>query len=645
MTNQSGGWAGQILRINVGNERTQVIPTREYSENLLGGLGIAARIAWDEIDPGINAFDAGNKLIFATGPLTGTLAPGSGRMEIVGKSPRTFPVESVTRSGMGGHWGVELKRAGYDAVILEGRADEPVYIRIDQGNVEFCDATPLWGMDTYSTQKWLKEKHGSQSQVVCIGPAGENKSRIATIITETSFSSGKSGFGAVMGTKKVKGIVVDGSGGQIEVVHPGCLIKLAAQYSELIGYNPMREWTVGYCPPAHHVRFFKKYRTGNASCFGCPMQCFAFIKVPDLEPAQVHCINYYYMKPAYDFYGETLEGDQAIWQSIVLCNKLGLCTFEMAGLVPWLTDLFKAGLIDEKDSGLPLRKTGSREFIEDLLSGIAFRKHIGDILAEGAPRAADMLPDAWPLYEKYYPAHGQTEHNSVRDFPAIALLWALDSRDPMIDHHAYRHLSVSRQRWPRPHQLPLEKAQAISEKIFGSKTAIDHGTYAQKSKVVAYCQNRSAVIDSLVLCDFLFPIFTSQSRPDRMGDTTAESKLLSAVTGIDFDEKALEHIGERIWNIQRAIMVREGRTPAEDTLHPSYFRKQDDKREAQKAGQSVAIISADHTNPVPRQAFEEAKTEYYKIRGWDPHTGCPTHKTLSDLGLEDIADELHQNDT
>jgi aldehyde:ferredoxin oxidoreductase len=370
------------------------------------------------------------------------------------------------------------------------------------------------------------------------------------------------------------------------------------------------------------------------------MQCFAFIKVPDLEPAQVHCINYYYMNPAYDYYGETLEGDQAIWQSIVLCNKLGLCTFEMAGLIPWLTDLFKAGLIDEKESGLPLRKAGSREYIEDLLSGIAFRKHIGDILAEGAPRAADMLPDAWPLYEKYYPAHGQTEHNSVRDFPAIALLWALDSRDPMIDHHAYRHLSVSRQRWPRPHQLSLENAQAISEKIFGSKTAIDHGTYAQKSKVVAYCQNRSAVIDSLVLCDFLFPIFTSQSRQDRMGDTTAESKLLSAVTGVDFDEKALEHIGERIWNIQRATMVREGRTPAEDTLHPSYFQKQDDKRGVQKAGQSVAIISADHTNPVPRQAFEEAKTEYYKIRGWDPHTGCPTNKTLSDLGLEDIADQL-----
>ena len=645
MKQKSGGWAGRILRINVNDQSNNVIPTDVYSEKLLGGLGIAARIAWDEITPDTGAFDIDNKLIFATGPLTGTLAPGSGRMEVIGKSPRTFPREIVTRSGMGGHWGVELKRAGYDVLILEGQADSPLYVYIDGENIEFHDAADLWGMDTYSTQIRLKEKHGAQAQVICIGPAGENKSRIATIISETGFSSGKSGFGAVMGAKKVKSIVVNGKGGQIRVAHPGRLINLSAHYCELLGYNPMREWTVGYCPPDYHQRFFKKYRKGNASCFGCTLQCFAFIQVPGLDPSQVHCINYYYMKPAYDFYGETLEGDQAIWQSVLLCNKLGLCTFEMAGLVPWLQDLFNAGLLDEQKSGLPLSKVGSREFIEALLQNIAHREGIGDILAKGAPRAAGILPDAWPLYEKYYPAHGQTEHNSVRDYPAVALLWALDSRDPMIDHHAYRHLSVSRQRWPEPHGLSLEKAKAISEKIFGSKTAIDHQTYEEKSKVVAYCQNRSAVINSLVLCDFLFPIFISQSREDRIGDTAAESKLLSAVTGMDIGERELDGIGERIWNILRAIMVREGRTKMEDTLHPSYFRKIDDKYHDERAGQSVAIISSDHTQPIRQDAFEEAKAGYYDTRGWDPETGWPTRKTLLDLDLKDISDQLYDPKT
>ncbi len=221
MTEKSCGSTGRILRINVGERSTEIILTNAYSERFVGGLGIAAKIAWDEIKPHTAAFDPENKLIFATGPLTGTAALGSGRMEIVGKSPRTFPAEVVTRSGMGGHWGVELKYAGYDGVVLEGEAREPLYIFINEEKVDFLEAGELWGKDTFSTQKWLKEKHGAKVQAVCIGPAGENKSRIATIMSETSFTSGKSGFGAVMGAKKVKAIVVDGRNGGIPVAHPG----------------------------------------------------------------------------------------------------------------------------------------------------------------------------------------------------------------------------------------------------------------------------------------------------------------------------------------------------------------------------------------------------------------------------------------
>jgi aldehyde:ferredoxin oxidoreductase len=275
-----------------------------------------------------------------------------------------------------------------------------------------------------------------------------------------------------------------------------------------------------------------------------------------------------------------------------------------------------------------------------LLNSIAFRKNIGDILADGAVRAANRLPGAWSLYEKYYPAHGQSEHNSVRDFPGIALLWALDSRDPMIDHHAYRHLSVSRQRWPEPYTVSPEKAQAISERIFGSKTAIDHSTYAEKARAVAYCQDRSAIINSLVLCDWLYPMFISHSREDRMGDTSLESKLLSAVTGIETSEEDLNRIGERIWNLMRAIMVREGRVKDEDTLHESYFRKSEAKRGGPADSQSHTNVASDQTEAIPRQTFEEAKETYYQIRGWDDQTGSPHRETLIHLGLEDIAEQL-----
>jgi aldehyde:ferredoxin oxidoreductase len=639
-----GGWAGKILRINVSDRSTEVIPTEPYAKRFIGGLGVAAKIAWDEIGSDVGAFDPENKLLFATGPLTGTLAPGSGRMEIVGKSPRTFPKEMTTRSGMGGYWGAEIKYAGYDVVILEGEAANPVYIWIDRDTVAFLDAGDLWGKDTFLTQKELKERHGAKTQAICIGPAGENRSRIATIMSETSFTSGKSGFGAVMGAKRVKAIAVRGSGGHISIAHPRRLIDLVSYCRDLMGYNPMREWTVGYFPPDYHFRFYEKYRRGNGSCFGCPLQCFGFIKVLDLDPCQAHCVNYYYMKPAYAYYGETPEGDRAIWQGAVLCNKLGLCTFEMTGMVPWLRDLFGAGVIDEKGSGLPLSRYGSREFIENLLNNIAFRRRIGDVLAEGAARAATTLPEGWSLYEKYYPAHGQTEHNSVRDFPGIALLWALDSRDPMIDHHAYRHLSVSRQRWPEPHGLSLEKAGAISEKIFGSKRAIDHGTYEEKPGAIAYCQNRSAVINSLVLCDWLFPMFVGQGREDRMGDTTIESKLLSAVTGIEYSEKELDRIGECIWNVQRAIMVREGRRKEEDTLHEAYFRETNTERREKGEAQFHTNVASDQTKPIPRQTFEEAKETYYRIRGWDEKTGHPTREKLVALGLDEIVEQLEPLD-
>jgi aldehyde:ferredoxin oxidoreductase len=640
MREKFGGWTGKILRIDVTNRSTRIMRTKPYSDRFIGGLGIAAKIAWDEIKPEMDALDPNNKLIFSTGPLTGTLAPGSGRMEIVGKSPRTFPKEIVTRSGMGGYWGTEIKCAGYDAIVLEGEAQKPLYILIDKDNVTFSDANDLWGQDTFSTQKRLKERHGVKTQSICIGPAGENKSRIATIISETSFTSGKSGFGAVMGAKRVKAIAVQGSGGSIPVAHPGRLINLASYCRDLIGHNPMREWTVGYLPPDDHFQFYKKYRTGNASCFGCPLQCFAFIKVPGLDPGQVHCAGYYYMKPSYAYYGKSLEADQALWEAVSLCNKLGLCHFEMAGMVPWLRDLHAAGLLTDESSGLPLSQYGSKEFIVALLNSIAFRRNIGDILAEGAARAANSLPGAWSFYEKYYPAHGQSEHNSVRDFPGIALLWALDSRDPMIDHHAYRHLSVSRQRWPEPYTVSPEKAQAISERIFGSKTAIDHSTYAEKARAVAYCQDRSAIINSLVLCDWLYPMFISHSREDRMGDTSLESKLLSAVTGIETSEEELNRIGERIWNLMRAIMVREGRVKDGDTLHESYFRKSEKKRGGAADNQSHTNVASDQTEAIPRQTFEEAKETYYRIRGWDDKTGSPRGETLIHLGLEDIAGQL-----
>lgn len=635
------GWAGKILRVNVSNRTSSEVPTAAFSESFLGGIGIGYKIAWDELSAGCSAFSPENKLIFATGPLTGTLAPGSGRTEVVGISPRTYPREVVTRSGIGGHWGAELKRAGYDALILEGESDAPVSVVVEGGKVSFHDASGLWGEDTYTTQRKLKEEHGARSQVFCIGPAGENRCRFAVILTETSSVSGKSGFGAVMGAKKVKALVVKGSGGSVRIAHPEQLLQLSKECRRRIGYNPMREWTMGKTPTPAHQRFFDKYRIGNASCSGCPVQCFAFVKVPDSDPCQMHCINYYYMSFAYGYYGETLEADKAAMEGTVLANKLGMDTFELAGMIPWLRDLRSAGAAVGGDWGLAGEPIGSRAFIRGLIEGIAHRKGIGDLLAEGCARAAADFPGGWKLYESYYPAHGQSEHNSVREFPGIALFWALDSRDPMIDHHAYRHLCVSRPGWPSPYTMSPENAKRISKTLFGSEKSIDHSTYEGKAQAVVYCQNRSAVMNSLVLCDWLFPLFISQSRGDRAGDPGAEAALFSAVTGIEADEGTLALIGERIWNLTRAIMVREGRRRAADVLEETFYHSEEGPAESGPSGGKHGFGAvSDHGAAVPREAFEQAKTEYYRLRGWDPETGVPKKATLVRLGLTEIADAL-----
>jgi aldehyde:ferredoxin oxidoreductase len=247
----------------------------------------------------------------------------------------------------------------------------------------------------------------------------------------------------------------------------------------------------------------------------------------------------------------------------VLANRLGLDTFEFGRMNKFLEEMFQSGNIKTQPE-LPLDKFGSREFIQALLNSIAYRRGVGDLLAEGCARAADHLKNGWEFCSKYFPAYGAAKHESVRDYPGVALLWALDSRDPIIDHHPYFYLSVKYQDYPDPFRLSRKDARAISRKILGSDMAIDHSTYQYKPEAVVYMQNRSAVINILVVCDWVYPIIQSQTTEDRMGDTSLESQLLAAVTGHHLAERELDQVGEKVWNLSRAFMAREGRTREED---------------------------------------------------------------------------------
>lgn len=238
------GWTGKILRIDLSAGETSVVPTSRYVPDFVGGVGIAARIAWQELAPGVGAFDPENMLFIMAGPLTGTLASGAGRIEVLGIAPQQHP-SIFSRSGMGGHWGAELKYAGYDGIIVQGKAAKPVYVWIVDGKVEILDAGHLWGKGTYSTTAALRATHGHKTRVISCGQAGERLSRIAVIQTETGNAAGQGGFGGVMGSKNLKAIAARGTQG-VRIARPQAFFDLCMNASHE-GQGPMRfnlrEWS------------------------------------------------------------------------------------------------------------------------------------------------------------------------------------------------------------------------------------------------------------------------------------------------------------------------------------------------------------------------------------------------------------------
>jgi len=505
-------------------------------------------------------------------------------------------------------------------LILQGKSESWVNLYIHDDGVEFREAKDYVGQDTYTTQINLRKELGPKTRIVCIGPAGERLSRLAVILSETSFASGRSGFGAVMGAKRLKAIAVRGTK-PLKIYDPQRLIEVSRRVRELSAEHTARERTTLILNLKEREEYINEYRKKNVACFGCPVHCFAHLSVPDAGQSATHCINYFYHAPATQYYGPSLERDQAVADGFILANKLGLDTFEFWHMVNFLKDLAKAGY-QEIESELPMDKVGSREFIQRLLQRIALRQGFGDVLAEGCARVAERFPKGWEIGGKYFPAYGSAAHGPLRNGRGVALLWALDSRGPVIDQHSYIRLSVSYLNEPPPYTLTPEKAEAISRKVYGSEKGIDHSTFDFKPEAILYTQDRSAVINVLVLCDWVYPSFHSYVTQDRSGDTSLESQLLEAVTNYRLPEEELNRVGERVWNLSRAIMVQEGRTRQEDTFHESFFKE----GPGEKA--------------VPKEDFERAKTKYYQLRGWDEATGSPTKEKLEQLDLSDVAQGL-----
>jgi aldehyde:ferredoxin oxidoreductase len=656
------GWIGKLLKVDLTTEKVTTEDTLKYAERFIGGWGIAAKIFFDLVvdlrvhGHNVGAFDKENPLIFMTGPLTGTIAPGSGRTLVCGISPHTHPQEVFAYSSFGGDWGAYLKYAGFDGIIIKGKADRPVYLYIDDGKVDIKDAKDIWNLDTFSTQQMLAKKHGEEVKTACIGPAGVNLVRYAVIVTDTKSTAGQGGFGAVMGSKNLKAITVKGTG-EVKVANPQKLLELTKYISALI-YRPEKPAGVG---EGHDGRLslvgFQKwsdaYRVRGRGCQACPVNCRGYFKPPGLFGGDAQCIQFSPYGTAIKKKGYMEEEDldyqmekgNYMWETNILAQMLGLNCYELFGQIMWLMTCYSLGILSEKETGIPAPEeiyihpikrmvqgtATDHEFIDKWLRSIVYRRGFGDKLAEGTARVAETLgKDYWKVYTMFYHAHGMVAHwiNSIVD----NLLWALDNRDPMSSSHDYGLFAVG-------NQAAVRFAYGLTGYIPATEDATVEAANAQSyvyaPHIAVAVSNQRAIKNALTLCDWLYPIITSPYTSDGLGDMEAPAKLFSATTGIDLSEEILEKIyGARIVNLFRAIQVMEGRTREKDTVYPNKF---------EEPMHDVEMFGAlPLTPPLDKESFERAKDKYYELRGWDIKTGWPTKETLEKLDLEDVADKLEK---
>ena len=645
------GYSGKILRVDLSSGNMTEVSTLDYADRFLGGRGIAAKIYWDEVPPEVGAFDAGNRLIFANGPLCGLPVISSSRWTVCGKSPKS--PERFSYGSFGGTWGAEMKFAGYDAIVVRGKSEKPVYLFLHDNTAKLEDGSSLWGKGAIETREMLKGEWGNSVKVVAIGPAGENLVP-TSILTADNDATGSAGLGAVMGSKKLKAIVVKGTGKRVSVAHPERFRELSNYFRESGRGFPefLNRWV------RDPFREFKLVPGGEMKkdpCYGCLGRCPRKIyQAADGRKGKFFCHSAYFYQPWSDrYYGDWDEVPSDVpFYATKLCDDYGLEVKDLDLTIRWLVNCYEAGILTEANTGIPISRVGSAEFIETLVKRISFRQGFGDLLAQGRDKAADAFGPAAKeqLVRVGYLSEPGADVFGPRLYIVTGLLYAMEPRQPIQQLHEVAFV-VSKWLVSAIHGVPLnhvstEVLQAIARRFWGSELAVDFSTYEGKALMARKIQDRQYAKESLILCDFLWPVADLEFTEDHVGDPALESKILSAVIGTKVEEEDLYRIGERIFNLQRAILVREGHLGRSfDTLPERCFTVPLDfdvsSPDCLMPGKGGELISR-RGAVVERDKFERMKDEYYRIRHWDVDTGLQTSEVLEALELKDVAQDLQQ---
>ncbi len=618
---------GKILRVDLTNGKiSEEFPDEETLKLYLGGAGLATKYLIDEVPKGIDPLGPENKLIFMTGPLTGTPSPSTGRYCVIAKSPLTGIWGEANSAGF---WGRDLKRSGVDGIIFEGISPKPVYLVTEDGKAELKDASHLWGKNTSETTRIIKEDLGEKFNVACIGIGGENLVKYAAVMNDCDKpnygrAAGRCGMGTVMGAKKVKAIACRGKA-KIEVANPEeykeeaklrydwvnqSLLKMTlevfgtATMVDLVGVKgglPTRNFQTGVFPNMDAINgtaINENILIGRKPCFACPVACG---RITEIKEGKYKSTG---EGPEYETLGALgtmcgVDNLEAITMAHFLCNEYGLDVISAGGTIAFAMECYEKGILTNEDTDGLEFKFGNADLVVNLISKISKREGIGDLLAEGSRNMANKL--------------GKDSIKFAMQVKGLELP-AYDSRAAKISGLAYAtanrggcHITGFIE-GPAFLSMPFMIVENAEVDDILNENPAD-------TKVVKEFEDAFGVFDSIGGCKFMGMVLTSEDW----------ASLIEKLLGYKFTVEDFAKAGERLYNLARVYSVREGLTRADDTL-PARFLEEP-MPEGPAKGQTVNL--------------DPLLDAYYGYRGWDKETGKPTQEKLKELGLEWVIKEIY----
>jgi aldehyde:ferredoxin oxidoreductase len=622
------GYTGKWLYVDLTEGR---IESREMdaalAEGYLGGNGVGARLLWDHVGPEVNPLSSENLLIVAAGPLSGTGLPTSGRVEIIAKSPLTGIYGD---SNAGGFFGPELKFAGWDYLVMVGRAPQPVYLHIEDTQVTLCDARHLWGLTTSETETALHNSLGDDKvRTATIGPAGEKRVRFAGIQLTSQRSAARCGLGSVMGSKNLKAIAVRGRQ-PVPLADRERFRQIARDFRQRLRANPVypavhAHGTPGIVSLMNALGRFptKNFQMGSfdqveritaealearafvrhMACHSCVVACDKLYEIPDgpYAGAALHSVEYETLNA---FGANILNADlDSILHANQRCDDLGLDTISAGRAISFAMELWERGILTAAETGGLALEWGDMEIALQLVEMMAHRQGFGDLLADGVRRAAEVIgrgAEAYAMHVKGLEIAAQ----DGRAQKSMGLAHVTSNRGA--DHlKAFPTIDET--------GCPEEACRRYGEQYLPEMA--DPLATRHKPLLVRDGEDLGAVVDSIGLC--------------KSGGTHVMAEIywadiaaaLEAATGMEMSVERLKHIGERIYNLQRCYNARLGITRADDQLPRRFSEEPSPSGNAR--GQVIDLAPM--------------LDEYYQLRGWDCETGWPTLETLRRLGLEEAS--------